>query len=170
MNERLQIVDENDQPVGHATREEAWAKGFILRHAYMVIRDQSGNFLLQQRSLKKKAGPGIWTWSATGHVDEGESYETAAHRELLEEVGLKADLEFVGKYRSTQPNDFGVLDVFVSIFTGTIDRSTPIMIDPEEVATTDWVSEKELDERVSSHPEQFTRNMIDSYQRFFAQN
>lgn len=89
MKERLQVVDDNDQPIGVATREEAWAKGMILRHVYVVLRDLDGNFLLQQRNLAKKSNPGKWTWAATGHVDEDETYEIAAPRELQEEIGIK---------------------------------------------------------------------------------
>lgn len=81
MTERVQFVDENDNPIGAGPREEAWEKGIALRHAYIVLRDKDGNFLLQQRSQLKKKNPGRYTYAATGHVDEGESYDEAAVRE-----------------------------------------------------------------------------------------
>lgn len=39
MPERIQIVDENDQPMGASTRQEAWANGSYYRLVQIVIRD-----------------------------------------------------------------------------------------------------------------------------------
>ena len=168
MPERLQVVDENDQPIGVATREGAWEKGLILRHAYCCIRDSDGNFLLQQRSLKKKSNPGTWTWAATGHVDEGETYEVAAKREMLEEIGIKTLLTKVGKLRATRPNEYGVVNCFIAVFVGEITRDTTITVDPEEVETTRWFTPEELHKFVAKTPENFTPNMRATYEKFFS--
>ncbi len=162
------IVDEDDSPVGVATREEAWQNGLILRHAYCVLRDADGNFLLQQRSQSKKTNPGKWTWAATGHVDEGETYEVAAPREMLEEIGVQVPLTFVGKIRLSHPNPFGVLNAFVGVFTGVINQNTPITVDPGEVETTRWISPDELRKEITEHPENFSYNMRRTYEEFFA--
>lgn len=167
MTERLQVVDENDQPIGVATREEAWANGMILRHAYIVLRDKDGNFLLQQRSPKKKSQPGKWTWAATGHVDEGESYETAAPRELFEEIGVKTDLTSVGKLRTSHPNKYGIVDCFITVFTGQIDHDTPVTVEQDEVETTHWFTPDELRE-LMSNPENITPNCHATYLEFFS--
>lgn len=167
MPERLTVVDEDDQPIGVASREEAWAKGLILRHAYCVIRDENGNFLLQQRSLAKKSNPGKWSWAATGHVDENETYVTAASREMAEEIGIQIPLTFIGKTRCTVRNQLGTLDYFVSVFTGIIPRDTKITVDAVEVATTRWFTPAELCELMSD-PNKVTHNSRLTYQEFFA--
>lgn len=169
MPEQLQVVDENDLPIRIATREEAWANGWILRHAYIVLQDEDGNFLLQQRSMKKKSNPGRWTWAATGHVDAGETYEEAAPRECFEEIGIKpSNLISVGKLRAVHPNDHGIVDAFITVFTATISRSEVITVDPEEVETTRWLSPDELRELVAKSPEDFTENMRTTYTKFFS--
>lgn len=168
MKERLQVVDENDEPIGVATREEAWAKDLILRHAYIVLRDGDGNFLLQQRSLKKKSNPGKWTWSATGHVDAGETYDAAAARELFEEIGVKTNLTSIGKLRTIHQNKNGILDYFITVFTGQIKHDTPITVAPEEVETTRWFSPDELRELVTKTPEKTTYNTRTTYTKFFS--
>lgn len=167
MPERLQVVDENDTPVRIATREQAWENGWILRHAYIVLRDNEGNFLLQQRSAQKKKYPGRWTWAATGHVDAGETYESAAARELFEEVGIKTDLVFLGKIQGIAVNKFGNPSAFISIFTGIISQDTPIVVDPQEVETTRWFSPEEL--RIIAHTQADTLapNMRHSFLQFF---
>ena len=50
-----------------------------------VFRD--ARILLVQRSMKKKFLPGYWEIPG-GHVEEGETPEAAARRELEEETGL----------------------------------------------------------------------------------
>ena len=168
MAERLQVVDENDDPIRVATREEAWANGWILRSAFIVLRDVDGNFLLQQRSLKKKTAPGKWTFAASGHVDEGESYDDAAPRELLEEIGIKTDLSVIGKMRITLTAPGHTDDHFVTVYTGTIDRDTPITVDKEEVETTRWLSPDELNNEVSDAPENFSPKLLAIYKQFFS--
>ncbi len=168
MKERLQVVDKNDRPIGATTRENAWSNGLILRHAYIVLRDSNDNFLLQQRSQYKKSSPGQWTWAATGHVDEGEDYKTAAKRELFEEIGIKTKLTKVGKIHSSHPNEFGIIDCFITIYTGKIDHETNIIIDPQEVEAIRWFSPREVEKLVNMTPSKVTYNMRRTYNEFFA--
>lgn len=165
MTERVQFVDENDNPIGAGPREEAWEKGIALRHAYIVLRDKDGNFLLQQRSQLKKKNPGRYTYAATGHVDEGESYDEAAVRELKEEVGIDANLTLIDKssYMSDEVN----AQVFIAIYSGEIDHDVQLVLDPEEVSGTRWFTKTELDEAVLKTPESFSPNMVKTYKKIF---
>lgn len=165
MTERVQFVDEDDNPIGAGPREEAWEKGIALRHAYIVLRDKDGNFLLQQRSQLKKKNPGRYTYAATGHVDEGESYDEAAVRELKEEVGIDANLTLIDKssYMSDEVN----AQVFIAIYSGEIDHDVQLVLDPEEVSGTRWFTKTELDEAVLKTPESFSPNMVKTYKKIF---
>ena len=165
MTERVQFVDENDNPIGAGPREEAWEKGIALRHAYIVLRDKDGNFLLQQRSQLKKKNPGRYTYAATGHVDEGESYDEAAVRELKEEVGIDANLTLIDK--SSYVSDEVNAQVFIAIYSGEIDHDVQLVLDPEEVSGTRWFTKAELDEAVSKTPESFSPNMVKTYKKIF---
>ncbi len=168
MNERLQVVDENDQPVSIAAREEAWANGLILRSVHIVLRDKGGNFLLQKRSMHKKENPGKFTWAASGHVDEGEDYETAALREMKEEIGIATSLRFVGKDRFTFEHDPTPLQYFIAVFTAEITHDTTLSLDPSEVSDTVWLSPNELRESVATNPGNFTLKMRTTYEKFFS--
>jgi len=44
---------------------------------------------------------GLWDSACSGHVEPGESYLTAAVRELEEELGIRAEPEFLGTCRVT---------------------------------------------------------------------
>jgi isopentenyldiphosphate isomerase len=98
--EMLVVVDEDDQVVGRASREEIHARGLLHRSAHVLVVNGEGQVLLQQRSMTKDLNPGRWTSSASGHVDADDaSYQVAARREFEEELGLPLEgkLRAVGK-------------------------------------------------------------------------
>jgi 8-oxo-dGTP pyrophosphatase MutT (NUDIX family) len=47
---------------------------------------------MQKRSKTKDMYPGYWVFSVGGHVDSGDTYERAAKRELMEELGIEATI------------------------------------------------------------------------------
>ncbi len=96
VDEILEVVDENDNVVGTARRGDIHAQGLLHRAAHVLVFDQRGRLYLQKRSMNKDTHPGKWTTSASGHVDPGEDYQSAARRELAEELGLELDIDFVG--------------------------------------------------------------------------
>jgi mutator protein MutT len=51
----------------------------------VVLRDEC--VLLARRSAARKSYPGLWSFPG-GHVERGEDFEQALHRELGEEVGI----------------------------------------------------------------------------------
>lgn len=59
-----------------------------------VIWDRDGRYLLLRRSSRKDYGAGEWE-CVTGRVDQGESYTQALHREVLEEIGCRVQIEFL---------------------------------------------------------------------------
>lgn len=63
----------------------------IERHIVgIMLVDPAGRLLLQHRDDDALVSPGQWTMPGGG-VEPGESPEDAAHRELLEETGLRVE-------------------------------------------------------------------------------
>ena len=62
------------------------------RFAGIVLVDREGRILLQERDEHPRIDPEKWGL-AGGHVDPGEDFETAAHRELEEETGVRLERE-----------------------------------------------------------------------------
>jgi 8-oxo-dGTP pyrophosphatase MutT (NUDIX family) len=58
------------------------------RFSSIVLVDRRGWVLLQERDHHPVIDPDRWGFVG-GHVDDGESYEHAAYRELEEETGLR---------------------------------------------------------------------------------
>jgi isopentenyldiphosphate isomerase len=134
MSRAILIVDEHDNPVGSAPKQEAWEKGLWHRVVRIMLEDGKGNLLLQHRSPTKDIYPNAWDNSAAGHVDAGEDYETAAYRELKEELGIDGvPLEEIGSYTDAhnwhglQMNRF--VRVYRALFTGTPQPGEPDKID-----------------------------------------
>jgi isopentenyl-diphosphate delta-isomerase type 1 len=86
-DELFDVVDEADRVIGRAPRHEVHARKLNHRATHILVHDGAGRVFLQRRSLTKDTFPGCWDSSCSGHVDAGEDYETAARRELGEELG-----------------------------------------------------------------------------------
>lgn len=68
----------------------------------VILEDGQGRILLQRRTDN-----GLWSFSAAGSMEPGESAEDAARRELLEETGLTARaLELYGVFTGPQEHYF----------------------------------------------------------------
>jgi isopentenyldiphosphate isomerase len=88
--ELFDIYNQDGSPAGYiASRDDAHRLGLWHRTVHIWIRNNKGELLLQKRALTKEVYPGYWDISCAGHIDAGESPETAALRELSEELGVQ---------------------------------------------------------------------------------
>jgi len=81
-NELLDILDDDKDVIGSASRAEIHEKGFLHREVYLYLICQERYVLLARR-----ADNGLWGPSAAGHVPSGQSYELTACNESIEEIG-----------------------------------------------------------------------------------
>lgn len=88
MEEIIYVVDEKDQFVRKATRQEVREKALLHRAARVIIKNSNKEFLVQKRSLKKDIHPGLWDIGVAETAKEGDSYESTTMRGLLEELGI----------------------------------------------------------------------------------
>ncbi|MEO5359678.1 MAG: NUDIX domain-containing protein [Nitrospirota bacterium] len=87
--ELLDIVTPEGEIIGQARRSEAHGNNKLLhRVVHVFVFDTGGKLLLQKRSMKKDVAPGKWDTSVGGHVDQGETIESAVLREMEEELGI----------------------------------------------------------------------------------
>ncbi|MFD4030911.1 NUDIX hydrolase [Streptomyces sp. NPDC058637] len=87
-DEILDIVDENDEVVGQATRGEATARGLRHRCTFIEARDAEGRIFVHRRTATKLVFPSHYDMFVGGVVGAGESYGDAALREAEEELGV----------------------------------------------------------------------------------
>jgi len=137
MDEILDIVNEKDEVIGQKPRKEVHSSNMIHRGVHVFVFNSKGEILLQKRSMKKDKYAGFWGDMA-GHVDAGEGYEESAVRELKEEIGIDAKLEFMMKFRKHYENDQEILKLFKCVHEG------PFKPDPEEVDEVKFFSPEEI--------------------------
>lgn len=86
--ELIEIVDRDGNFTGQIIdKEEAHDRNLLHNEVAVFIINDKKQVLLQKRSANKRFNPNKWALCA-GHVDAGESLESAALRELKEEVGI----------------------------------------------------------------------------------
>ncbi len=86
--EVVTIVDEENNVVGSALRSQMRAGGLPHRATYILVFNSKGHLFVQKRTRTKDIYPGYSDVATGGVVLSGESYETAAARELGEELGV----------------------------------------------------------------------------------
>ncbi len=93
----VDVVNEQDEVIGKATKEECHAKSLLHRGSIILLfkDDSYTELLLFKRGMKTPLSPGKIGLPG-GHVDLGESYLDAAKRELQEEAFVNGmpSLEF----------------------------------------------------------------------------
>lgn len=107
INELFDIVDENDQVIGQATRADVHRNPKLIHRSVAVaVFNKKRELFLQKRSVTKDTDPLKWTISCSGHVNSGDDYLESALRELKEELGISGvRLTFVSKYLCRAPNE-----------------------------------------------------------------
>ena len=149
-NELFDVVNKRDEVVDRKRRADVHAEGLLHRAVSVFVFNQAGHLLLQLRTATKDQYPLCWTSSCSGHVDAGEDYDTAATRELQEELGLTTPVERLAEFDAgpETANEFTVL------YRTTAD-SIPAP-DPEEIERVEFVEIEEVKQRLAARPDDFT--------------
>jgi len=119
MEEFLEVVDDDGNVISLAPRSVIHGNPSLMhRVVHVLVFNKDGDILLQRRSLKKDVAAGKWDTSVGGHVDPGEKIEEAAKRELLEELGIEAEIRFLYSYRHTNPYETELVYTFMCTHNG----------------------------------------------------
>lgn len=140
-NELFDIVDERDQVIGQAPRGQVHREGLWHRAVHILIFNRRGELFLQKRSMAKDSFPGAWDSSASGHLDAGEDYDTAAWRELEEEIGLTLPAAPHAWFGLPATARTGW--EFVHVYR--MEHEGPFILNPEEITEGRWWDMREFD-------------------------
>jgi isopentenyldiphosphate isomerase len=125
----LYAVDEY-RVIGRATRGECHGNPALVHAvARVYVWDRQGRLLLQLRSASKDIQPNQWDTSVGGHLLPGEEAESAARREMVEELGVAPDkLAFLHRFLMRSPVETEWVTTYSTIHAG------PFAPDPGEIA------------------------------------
>ncbi len=122
IHEILPIVDENGNIIGRTERGIAHSGTKILHPVvHLHVFSPEGHIYLQKRPCWKDVQPGKWDTAVGGHIDYGESVDTALKREVREELGFTpACLESLGHYVFESNIEKELIYVYKTIYAGVI--------------------------------------------------
>ncbi|XOV84701.1 MAG: isopentenyl-diphosphate Delta-isomerase [bacterium] len=155
-SERLILVDEYDNPIGHLSKAACHDGDGILHRAFsLFIFNSSGQLLIQQRAAGKRLWPGYWSNSCCSHPREGESMAVAALRRCEQELGLRTNLRYLYKFTyQASYLDLGSEHELCSVFIGQFDgEPNP---NTTEIDAWRWVDPAELDTALADPAQPFT--------------
>ncbi len=154
--ENVVLVNQEGQAVGVAEKMKAHQEGWLHKAFSVLIFNDAGDILLQQRALTKYHTPGLWSNSCCSHPRPDEPLETAVHRRLQEELGFDTEVKeifsFVYKFLD-EPTQLWEHE-HDTVFTGVYNGSVPFNTD--EVHAIRWISQTELEKWIEQSPEDFT--------------
>jgi len=154
--EIFDVVNDRDEVIGRQTRGEVHRLGLKHRAVHVLVFNRRGEVFLQKRSLKKDTFPGAWDSSTSGHLDQGEDYDTAAVRELREEIGLVVARAPERLFRIEACQDTG--QEFVWVYR--LESEGPFTLHPDEIETGGWFTPEAVTRWMGERPQDFARALL----------
>lgn len=152
MMELLDVVDDNDQVIGRASRQIIYKKLLPHRIVHILIFNKKGQIALQLRSKNVSFCPNHWSTAVGGHVRSGESYKEAALRECIEEIGISPKITLL--YKDIYKLENGLIKM-IGTFQASFEGS--FSLNSDEVEKVEFFSLKKVRDMMKKgekfHPE-----------------
>ncbi|HEU4497377.1 MAG TPA: isopentenyl-diphosphate Delta-isomerase [Flavobacterium sp.] len=153
--EKVILVNENDEQIGLMPKLEAHQKAMLHRAFSIFILNSKNEVMLQQRAFGKYHSPLLWTNTCCSHQREGETNIEAGSRRLFEEMGFSTELKELFHFIYKAPFDNGLTEheldhVMIGYFDGDPD------INPEEVESWKWMGIDAVKNDMQQNPELYT--------------
>jgi isopentenyl-diphosphate delta-isomerase len=164
--EKVILVNSNDEPIGLMPKMEAHEKAVLHRAFSVFVVNDKNELILQQRALEKYHSPGLWTNTCCSHQRDGEGNIEAGLRRLDEEMGFTTPLEYLFNFIYKAPFDNGLTEheldhVMLGRYEG-----DPV-INPEEVASWKWMNIEEINSDLKNNPDSYTVWFAIIFERFY---
>lgn len=144
----LILVDEADRSLGFLSKALCHEGPGVLHRAFsLLIFNESGELLIQQRAASKRLWPMYWSNSCCSHPRGDETMEAATQRRLYEELGIRCSLHFLFKFQyQAQFDATGAENELCSVYVGRCRQ--PIQANSEEINDWRWISPEALNREI----------------------
>lgn len=149
-SDALILVDESDRSLGFMSKALCHEGRGVLHRAFsLLIFNEQGELLIQQRAASKRLWPMYWSNSCCSHPRGVESMETATQRRLYEELGIRCALQFLFKFQyQAQFDATGAENELCSVFVGHC-RET-IKANSDEIRAWRWIGAEALRREIAT--------------------
>jgi isopentenyl-diphosphate delta-isomerase len=154
--ETVVLVNEKNEVLGYSEKLEAHQKGLLHRAISVIIFNDKGEMLIQQRGLKKYHWAGIWSNTCCSHPRKEETFKQAAERRLYEELGFKTPLTeaFHFIYKAYDAPSGLTEHEYDTVFTGKYNNT--FKFNHDEIAAIEWISPALLKEDINKNPNKYS--------------
>ena len=171
VEDKVILVDSNDNQIGLMPKLEAHKKGVLHRAFSVFIFNNDGELMLQRRALTKYHSPGLWTNTCCSHQRDGETNIISGKRRLNEEMGFDTELFEKTSFIYKAKFDNGLTEhEFDHVLVGNYNHS-PI-INSNEVDSWKWMSMENVKKDIKDHPENYTawfKIIFEKYYKYISQ-
>ena len=171
LEDKVILVDSNDNQIGLMPKLEAHKKGVLHRAFSVFIFNNDGELMLQRRALTKYHSPGLWTNTCCSHQRDGETNIISGKRRLNEEMGFNTELFEKTSFIYKAKFDNGLTEhEFDHVLVGSYNHS-PI-INPNEVDSWKWMSMENVKKDIKDHPDNYTawfKIIFEKYYKYISQ-
>lgn len=155
VEEKVILVDRNDNPIGLMNKLEAHEKAVLHRAFSVFILNDKKELMLQQRAHHKYHSPLLWTNTCCSHQRENETNIQAGTRRLREEMGFETELKEMFHFIYKAPFDNGLTEheldhVMIGYF-----NEVP-KINSEEVESWKWMKIEDIKNDMIVNPDIYT--------------
>ena len=153
--EKVVLVDEDDNQIGLMPKMEAHLKGKLHRAFSIIIFNSDRKILLQKRASTKYHTPNLWSNTCCSHQREGEDNINAGKRRLNEEMGFVTNLYNFSSFIYRVEFSNGLIEhendhIMLGIFDGTPKPN------PNEVDEWKWIDIDILVDDMQINPDHYT--------------
>jgi isopentenyl-diphosphate Delta-isomerase len=153
--EKVILVDVNDEPIGLMNKMEAHEKGLLHRAFSVFVLNSNNEIMLQQRASHKYHSPLLWTNTCCSHQRAGETNIQAGKRRLEEEMGFVVPLKELFSFIYKAPFDNGLTEHELDHVMIGYSNEEP-KINPEEVESWKWMKIEDVKKDIENQPEIYT--------------
>jgi isopentenyl-diphosphate delta-isomerase len=153
--EKVILVNENDEPIGLMNKLEAHEKAVLHRAFSVFVLNDKNEVMLQQRAHHKYHSPMLWTNTCCSHQREGETNIQAGTRRLQEEMGFTTEIKELFHFIYKAPFDNGLTEHELDHVMIGYCNSEP-KINPDEVESWKWMSIEAIKDDIQAQPENYT--------------
>ncbi len=152
--EQFDVVNAQDEVIGKASRFEVHQQRLPHRAVHIFVFNTVGELFLQKRSRWKDVCPLMWDSSAAGHVNAGQGYGETAQRELQEELGVDATVDFVAKIAPCEETGHEFVGLYKAFHGG------PFQLPPAEIDCGEWFTVYQIARWVAARPQDFAPGFL----------